>query len=96
MYRSRFWEHTRGQIERLRAGGSSEELVRAGILDRFLQDSNVMNFIILLSAVPFRAEPRFRRDALHRAWDVGGSELVENWAQIANFRHFGWLLHFSN
>jgi hypothetical protein len=79
VYRSLFWEHAKQQ---------------ADVLNGLLEDTKVMDFIIIMSSVTFGADPVLKQLARYRARDV--SELINNWPPLGIFSHLGWLLHFSN
>jgi len=96
VFRSRFYENAEECAKTLKSSDSSEDEECAEILNRFIKDPKVMDFIIILSAVRFRSEPKFKRSVLEKAWEIDSSELIENWNDLDIFDHFGWLLHFSN
>lgn len=65
-YRSCFWEQTRAHVEHLQSEDSSETEERVAVLKRFLKDSEVMDFVISLTAGSCR--PKRVDQSRHFGW----------------------------
>ena len=89
IYRSWFWDLAKDQAKRLSRQDSSEARERHFIMERFLANRHIMDFIILMSLVIFSNEKVAIKNLAINTTD---GQYIENWRDYNTFKHFSWLV----
>jgi hypothetical protein len=85
IYRSFFWEQTRTKLIKSADEYTFESEKQYAALEKIFQDYHVMDFIIIMSLIPFQS------GSVKKSLE-SQKVLPDDWQEFGNFRHYSWLL----